>query len=176
MTIIQTTQKDILDTINAGIDVNVSNAIDPNNFLTVSYVGVEGTTLHLLTTDADGDLQIDVKTMPSVVVSSTNLDIRDLTSASDSVSIIKEKGSTIAYGNIGCTTSATLIKTSNASRLSIVITNISIGVVYIGGSSVTTSTGTPLQPNQSINFDNFVGSIYGRTASGTLNVRYIEID
>ena len=129
----ETVSKDILDKLNAGIeitgtDVDIRNLTAPTDSV-LAYTGLEGSTVHLLTTDATGDLQVDVKTMPTTEVtgtfwqttqpvsgtfwqatqpvsgtfwqttqpvsgtfwqatqpvSATDLDIRDLTSASDSV-------------------------------------------------------------------------------------------
>lgn len=42
-------------------------------------LGHDGSNVRAVTTDSDGDLQVDVKTMPTTTVQATNLDIRDLT-------------------------------------------------------------------------------------------------
>ena len=49
--------------------------------------GYDGTNVQVIHTDASGDLQVDVLTMPSVTVTATDLDIRDLTHVSDSVKV-----------------------------------------------------------------------------------------
>lgn len=48
-------------------------------------MGTDGSNVYALHSDTSGDLQVDVLTMPTTTVQATNLDIRDLTSASDSV-------------------------------------------------------------------------------------------
>ena len=76
MVTVDTTPKKILDKLGTGITAAQS---DPLNLKTVAYTGYEGGNLHLLNTDATGDLQVDVKTMPTTTVQATDLDIRDLT-------------------------------------------------------------------------------------------------
>lgn len=49
--------------------------------------GQDGTNAQSIKTDANGELQVDVLTMPSTTVTATDLDIRDLSSATDSVAI-----------------------------------------------------------------------------------------
>ena len=80
----------------------------------------------------------------------------------------------VAYGNAACTTSATSILAANYERKGFVIQAID-GTVYIGDdSSVTTSSGFPLATGQSFSSSAFLGTVYGITASGTVNVRYWE--
>jgi hypothetical protein len=52
-----------------------------------AILGFDGTNLRAVTTDAQGDLQVDVLSLPTVTVQATNLDIRDLNSATDSVAV-----------------------------------------------------------------------------------------
>jgi len=49
-------------------------------------MGDDGTNIQSVHVDTAGDLQVDILTIPTVTVQATNLDIRDLSSASDSVS------------------------------------------------------------------------------------------
>ena len=80
----------------------------------------------------------------------------------------------VAYGNAACTTSATSILAANYERKGFVI-QATDGTVYIGDdSSVTTSSGFPLATGQSFSSSAFLGTVYGITASGTVNVRYWE--
>ena len=53
----------------------------------------DSTTTSFALVDSSGHQQVDVLTMPSVTVSATNLDIRDLTSASDSIEVIQDTAS-----------------------------------------------------------------------------------
>jgi len=51
----------------------------------IAISGTDGTNARIIKTDTSGELQVDVLTMPTTTVQATNLDIRDLSSASDSV-------------------------------------------------------------------------------------------
>lgn len=80
----------------------------------------------------------------------------------------------VDYGNTACTTTATLIMAANYERKGFVI-QATDGTVYLGDdSSVTTSTGFPLATGQSFSSSAFLGTVYGITASGTVNVRRWE--
>lgn len=63
-------------------------------------LGFDGANVRAVTVDAAGDLQIDVVTMPTVTVQATNLDIRDLSSATDSVTVT---GSVAISGSVAVT-------------------------------------------------------------------------
>jgi len=83
---------------------------------------------------------------------------------------------TMNYGNITVTTSATLIKATNASRKSIVIRNYGSAALFIGGNnSVTTANGFEVPASQSIYIKD-TDEVYGIVASGTLDVRYLETE
>lgn len=79
----------------------------------------------------------------------------------------------LSHGNTACTTTATSILAANYERKGLVI-QATDGTVYLGGASVTTSTGFPLATGQSFSSSAFLGAVYGITASGTVNVRYWE--
>jgi hypothetical protein len=53
----------------------------------VLIAGQDGTNVQSLKTDASGELQVDVLTMPSTVVTATDLDIRNLDVAQDDVRV-----------------------------------------------------------------------------------------
>ena len=55
----------------------------------VAIMGTDGTNPQLVSVDSSGNLQVEVLTMPSTIVTATNLDIRDLTSVSDSVEVLQ---------------------------------------------------------------------------------------
>lgn len=99
-------------------------------------MGHDGSNVRAVTTDSDGDLQVDVKTMPTTTVQATNLDIRDLAAASDSVTARVNDGS----GN-------SISSTSNALHVRLVASDVSSS----GGTSAAddadfvagTTAGTP---------------------------------
>lgn len=82
-------------------------------------------------------------------------------------------GETLAHNAVSCTGTATLIKAANYERASITVRAID-GTVYIGGASVTSSTGFPIYIGESYTFQAHLGAVYGITSSGTTIVRYIE--
>lgn len=98
----------------------------------------------------------------------------------DIFGVVDATGSIFAYGAITVTDAATKIPTTNLdNRKAITIfNNSSSETVYIGGSSVTTSTGYPLLPYQGLPFDlGSGGQLYGICNTGkTASVRYLEID
>lgn len=65
--------------------VATTGAAIPSKGFAIS--GTDGTNARIIKVDSNGELQVDVLTMPTVTVSATDLDIRDLTSATDSVAI-----------------------------------------------------------------------------------------
>lgn len=83
------------------------------------------------------------------------------------------------YGAATVGTSATLIRAANTNRISLQITNISTGEVYVGfDASVTTSNGFELSQQDVISFtgsDLYKGDVYGIVATGTSDVRFFEL-
>ena len=61
-------------------------SVNSNTQLRTTLFKSDGVELNL---DATGDVQVDIKTIPTVTVTATDLDIRDLTSVSDSVSAVQ---------------------------------------------------------------------------------------
>ena len=79
----------------------------------------------------------------------------------------------LSVGNTACTATATQIVAANVERKGLVIKAID-GPVYLGGSGVTTSTGFLLNSGESLSTSSFIGAVYGRVTSTTVNVRYWE--
>ena len=135
----------------------------------IAILGQDGTNPQAIKTDANGELQVDVLTMPTVAVTNagittiagavsgtemqvdvltmptttvqaTNLDIRDLTAASDSVAV---------HGDVGAIDQLDLTN-SNPVTVAIVdatgdqITSFGGGTQYTEGDTDTTITGTAL--------------------------------
>lgn len=142
------------------------------------------------------EMQVDVLTMPTVTVTATDLDIRDLTHVSDSVKVgdgtdflaINADGSlnvqTVPAGLDSWQTSV-LSATSTAgeiaatplsNRLRMVIQNLGTQDVYLGeDNTVTTSTGIKLPKGSSFEFPyGATANIWAITASGTADLRIAE--
>lgn len=89
-----------------------------------------------------------------------------------------------SYGKISVpSTTATRIVLANSKRQSITIVNNSLTDGYIGmDNSVTDSNGIPLYGNQTREKDRnggtteWLGDIWGYSASGTLDFRYWEVE
>lgn len=67
-------------------------------------------------------------------------------------------------------------------RSSVIIRNEGTATVFIGGASpdadgtsLTMSTGFPLDADQSLSFDDLTGPLYGVVASGTADIRVLEV-
>ncbi len=77
--VVNTTPKDILDKLGIGVEVVQDNPLLLQN---IAYTGLFGATIKLLTTDASGDLQVDIKTIAPIsgrskVYSDTNFVVGD---------------------------------------------------------------------------------------------------
>ena len=104
-------------------------------------------------------------------VSATDLDMRDLTSVSDSVEVYQNKADTIAFGAVSVGDSATVILGVQATRTGFIIVNNSSQTVYLGTSGVTTVNGLPLEAGASYENQLWTGAMYGIVAAGTADVR-----
>jgi len=84
------------------------------------------------------------------------------------------KTQAVTVGN----TATALPTTPLANRKSIAVRNNSGTVtIYVGGSDVTTANGYPVLPYEGLPFNMSSGALlYGITASGTADVRVLEID
>lgn len=80
---------------------------------------------------------------------------------------------TLGNGSVNVGTTATLILASASNRQSAIIVNNGANIIYIGGATVTTATGFPLQVGQAITLDKGYEAIYGVVAAATENVRYL---
>ena len=143
----------------------------------IAILGQDGTNPQAIKTDANGELQVDVLTMPTVTVTATNLDIRDLTSSSDSVSIVEQKSATGTQSNVaGSATSVTLLS-SNANRLGASIVNDSAAILYVkmGTTASATDYAVRMYPNDYFEVPfNYTGRIDGIWASATGSARVTE--
>jgi hypothetical protein len=117
-------------------------------------------------------------------VSATNLDIRDLVFATDKVDV---SGSTVSftpsgasnavYGVTSVTTTATkIIATNLASRLSVIVQNLGAKDMFFGDdASITTANTIKVPSGGSVELSWGPGiDLYGITASGTADVRYLQ--
>lgn len=87
-------------------------------------------------------------------------------------------GSSIAYGQVTCTNSATSIRSATETQWELTLVNQQTVPVWIGDGSVTTSTGFRLDPGASLTLHT-TAQVYGITAasysaSGDDKVHYIS--
>lgn len=82
----------------------------------------------------------------------------------------------VVNSNISVGDTATAIPaTAAVGRIFILVTNNGSVTVYIGDSNVTTTNGYPLAPGDAVSLDlKEQVVLYGRTATGTADVRIIE--
>lgn len=84
-------------------------------------------------------------------------------------------GAINSTGQVSVGATDTTIIAANASRAAVIITNISSTVtVYIGNAGLTTSTGYPLLPSNSISIPT-TAAVHGIVASSTQTVGFLEI-
>jgi len=82
---------------------------------------------------------------------------------------------TLNHASVNIADSATEIKAVNTSRKCILLKNNGSVTVYIGeDNTVTTLTGYPLEAGESIYIYD-TEAVYGITASGTGDIRYLEV-
>ncbi len=165
-------------TINTSIGTVATNQLSGSQKAIVRG-GAKGATLagDVTSTNIDANTQaldVAIKSIPAVALDSATLAaLEDI-----NVTVTNENVNTsLVSGAITVTSAATLANVSGANlanRKFITITPRSNGV-FLGDSTVTTSTGTPLFNNQTVTLD--VGDnidVYLIVASGTVNVRIIE--
>lgn len=83
----------------------------------------------------------------------------------------------LSHGRAQPTTAAVaILATENPLRMSYLLWNEGLVAVYLGSSAaVTTTTGFPLQPGDTLASDDDMSPVYGITASGTGDIRYREV-
>lgn len=84
-------------------------------------------------------------------------------------------GGSKTFSDPAPTTSAASIVAANPDRLSLMIHNAGAVVVYLGPSGVTTSSGVPLGVGATLTDTTSVDAWYAITASGTGDLRIIEV-
>lgn len=72
-------------------------------------------------------------------------------------------------------TTATLLSDADSGWIERLFTNVGSASVYIGNENVTTATGTPIAAGGSFAEAIFSGRVYGIVASGTEEVRVMEV-
>jgi hypothetical protein len=88
---------------------------------------------------------------------------------------IGKRAANPATSSVSCSTSATNLTPSPlASRTSLLVTNNGTNTIFIGGSGVTTSNGTPLLPGATFSDDVGSQGYFCVVAAGTENARVLE--
>lgn len=175
----------------------VINAVDPSNSLKFTrVVGEPATGIRTTVMNADTNpvpvTQLTATSLNATVSQSTasslnatvvqatgsNLktEVSQPTAASLNATVVNALASTITNSQIVITNTATLIKTSNTSRKSIMIRNLSATDVYVGSNTVTIDTGLIIKVGDTypLVLDKTSAAIYGIVSAGTATVSYIE--
>jgi len=114
------------------------------------------------TTSTDGDYQ-------NLKSDSTGHLYVKHTDAVDTVNL----GTTIDSGSVSVTTSAAVVKAADATRRSLVLTNLGTDYVFIGDSAVALNTGIRLAPAQALTIDKSpTAAVYAIATSGTQTVAW----
>ena len=186
--------------IGDGTDLMAVNA-DGSINATVSATNLDIRDLAFATDKVDvtgSEVSLDSATLTAlenITVSATNLDIRDLTHVSDSVkvgdgtdflavntdgsiNVAAASASAAARGATSVTTTATkIIATNLASRRKVIVQNLGSKDMFFGhNNSVTTANGIKVSSGSSVEIE-FGPSldVYGITAAGTADARYLEV-
>lgn len=86
---------------------------------------------------------------------------------------VVERGATIDSGSASVTTSAAVVKAADATRRSLVLTNLGSDYVFIGDSAVAVNTGIRLAPSQALTLDKSpTAAVYAVANSGTQTVAW----
>jgi len=86
------------------------------------------------------------------------------------------KATTVLATAVSVTTTATALPASALSgRRALWVYNNGSATVYLGSAAVTTAAGFPLGAGQSVSLEIGSLALYGRAASGTIEVRVLEI-
>jgi hypothetical protein len=125
------------------------------------------------------EMQVDVITMPTTTVQATNLDIRDLTSASDSVTTVETTYSTSSVTSVAGSASSVQLLASTSGRKGAYFYNDSTAICYLKlGTTASTSSFTVAMAGSSfyeLPQPCYTGRIDAIWASATGNIRITEI-
>jgi len=203
--------EDITATVSGtvALDAATLTALEDINATVSGTVSLDAATLAALedvTATVSGTVALDAATLTAleeVTVSATDLDIRDLSAATDSVSIsdgtndlavnadgslnvqfaasgkqtVVETNNGIANSAVTATnTAAAITPTALTDRTKLLVQNTGNRAVFVGDSSVTTATGVriPKGGNLEINVSDAI-SLFAVTSAGTADLRIIEL-
>lgn len=131
---------------------------------------------HSVTAHQGGTWTIDAITN-AVTVQATNLDIRDLSSATDSVSVVEQALNTWKTSQVTVANTATQIAaTALTGRKRIIIQNVGSQDIYVKDAN-TVAAATDGKIAKGASFEMVLGAsatIYGITSTGTADVRVWE--
>lgn len=173
-------------------------AIDASGFLTSNINGVvsiddnggsltvDNADLSTIAGAVDGtEMQVDIVSSATLTVQSTDLDIRDLAFASDSVTAHQGGSWSFTADNMSSwkttaetatNTASELVPTPLASRAKLIIQNLGSQDVYIGpDNAVTTANGMLLPKDSSLDYPfDATANVFAITGSGSSDIRVLE--
>lgn len=89
--------------------------------------------------------------------------------------VVNSKGAPTAPVSVSATTTATLLLAANTSRSTATFVNVGAADVYLGTAAVTAAAGIKVPVGSSLRDVSTVAAWYGITASGTADVRVVEV-
>lgn len=85
-------------------------------------------------------------------------------------------GSNLNHGEVSIGTAAAQIIAGRTTRKSLLVRNIhATQILYVGGSGVTTANGMKVKPDESVEFADFNGTLYGVADGAATAVRFLEV-
>lgn len=180
---VNATDLDIRDLSAAQDNVAISDgtdtlAVNPDGSINTNFAA--GASVEI--TDGTDTLEINADGSVNAVVTATDLDIRDLTFANDSVDVTGSEIKEDAYATFKATnqtisnTASQIASTALTDRRRITIQNLGTKPIYIGeNGSVTDNTGVRVSRGASIEIlAKDTATLFAITPSGTADVRILE--
>ena len=112
----------------------------------------------------------------SVTVAATDLDIRNLSAAQDSIDAKMSASTILASANSIGTSAEAVVASALSGRRRLLIQNLGASAVFLGDSAVTTSTGIRVSAGSNVELE--LGSsaaLYAVCQAGTADVRILEM-
>lgn len=130
----------------------------------IAMAGTDGTNTRIIKTDANGEPQVDVLTLPAIP------------SGSNTIGAVEVDGTALGNGQVSVDTTSggVTILAASAGRKGVIIKNQGSVTCYIGTGSVTTSNGLELKAGESVGIETD-SDVKGITASSSTTVGYLSL-
>jgi hypothetical protein len=173
----------LTSTLNGGkqaLDVFITNPLEIDVNLDAGDDSIaawlkDGSGNSLSSTSGALHVRLDSQTV-NIVVEATDFDIRNLTAAQDKVDARMDASSIATSAASVGTTAAALVASALSNRRRLLIQNLGANAIFLGGASVTTSTGIRIPAGANVELEIGAGvNLHALCASGSADVRILEM-